>query len=73
VKLSNLMRNEPNRIESKTRKNFLILKVLKLREIFEPNRNEINRIPSTHQIREFHILQIINYFYLFLEKTKNNS
>ncbi len=49
VKLSNLMhtksksnRIETNRIESKTKKNFLILKVLELREIFERNRNESN-------------------------------
>ncbi len=33
-------------IESKTRKNFLILKVL---ELFEPNRNEINRIESNSE------------------------
>jgi hypothetical protein len=51
VKLSNLMRtksnrNEINRIETKTRKNFLMLKVLELSELLEPNRIEINRIES---------------------------
>jgi hypothetical protein len=39
----NAYRIEPNRIESKTRKNFLILKVLELSELFEPNRNQSNR------------------------------
>jgi len=33
-------RIETNRIESKTRKNFLMLKVLELSELFELNRNE---------------------------------
>ncbi len=35
-------RIETNRIESKTRKNFLMLKVLELSELFEPNRIESN-------------------------------
>ncbi len=62
---------EINRIETKTRINFLILKVLEVSELFESNRNEINRIepnrtksnrnqsnriPSTHYIREFHCI-----------------
>ncbi len=53
VKLSNLMRtksksnrNEPNRIESKTRKNFLMLKVLEHSELFESNRIESKSIES---------------------------
>jgi hypothetical protein len=75
VKLSNLMRTKSKRIESKskrteskrnqsnrnenTEKFPYILKVLEVSELFESNRNEINRIkpnriPSTHQIREFH-------------------
>ncbi len=63
VKLSNLMRtksksnrnesnrNEINRIETKTRKNFLILKVLEVSELFESNRNEINRIEFRVRIK----------------------
>jgi hypothetical protein len=44
MQLSNLMRiPNRNRNETKLEKNFLILKVLELGEIFEPN-----RIPSTH-------------------------
>jgi len=53
VKLLNLMRTksksnriETNRTESKTRKNFLLLKVLELREIFERNRIETKSIES---------------------------
>jgi hypothetical protein len=48
VKLSNLMRtkSKSNRTESKTRKNFPMLKVLELSEFFEPNRIEINRIET---------------------------
>jgi len=42
-------RNETKSIESKNRKNFLILKVLELREIFEPNRIESKSIESNSE------------------------
>ncbi len=44
-------RIETNRTESKTRKNFLILKVLELREIFERNRIETKSIEFRVRIK----------------------